>query len=165
MQTVKVIRGSFPAARYLVDNEIINEQIELPQKILQQKAELAAAQDKADAWTQRLREEDALLAAVIQLEVNDAGKPLYSNAEQRSSALIQRKRTLPSYLEIVQRSAESNRQVTIEKDKLTYLEDRFSLIKKLLTLAASELQLIASGQYLEYEDTTHNTSLRAPQAY
>lgn len=113
-----------------------------PAKLREQKRVIDAARDAIAEAQRAMNEADAFLMVAIAAEVNEAGKPAYSNKEARDAAQIWRRRDDPEYqaafrayqqAEAAQRNADADARL---------LEDQFRAARTALEAVGNLLRAV-----------------------
>lgn len=164
-QDCVIYRGSQNFAKYQLPVDLLEEAFTLPAQILDAKAAAAEATAEYDLSKAEATEEESILTSLIQAEQKPDGKPKYTNAEQRAAALVEAKKASTHWVILSQNLTEKLAERNAAQDQVVFLQDRLSLIRRAMSLAAAELELLASGQFLEGATAPAPTTNNAYQAY
>ena len=119
----------------------VDELLELPGKIEDCKSDIIAPKEEIECLTQKIKGHELNYEAEAGLEVDDAGKKLYTNEKTRKKRARELMDSVPSVVADEQRLKDLRIQVVNDEMKLTGLRDRFSALK--VTIKALTEQLHA----------------------
>jgi hypothetical protein len=126
-------------------NRIASHLIELPRCIHDQQVQVAELRKAVDTAKGELLNEEALLAAEINGEINpQTGKPQYSNDAARKAELIVRQRSSPSYQSCVAALQAATSAMALAEAQLAMLTNEFSAYSRVAELMANRLRLFAN---------------------